>query len=56
MGLLDIGLDWTFSLQISFLVVLTFASVLYHHEWEGSLQFATQRGQLPVCFKLKILQ
>ncbi|KAL4577765.1 hypothetical protein LXL04_013878 [Taraxacum kok-saghyz] len=33
------------------LVVLTLASVLYHQEWEGGLQFARQCGPTSVSFK-----
>ncbi|KAI3747674.1 hypothetical protein L6452_10252 [Arctium lappa] len=32
-------------------VVLTFASVLYHQEWQGGLQFARQCGLAPVSFE-----
>ncbi|KAI3722898.1 hypothetical protein L2E82_34079 [Cichorium intybus] len=37
-------------------VVLTFASVLYHQEWEAGLQFAKQHGPVPVSFEPEILQ
>lgn len=32
-------------------VVSTFASVLYHQEWQGGLQFARQCGRAPVSFE-----
>ncbi|XP_024983324.1 uncharacterized protein LOC112519415 [Cynara cardunculus var. scolymus] len=32
-------------------VVLNFASVLYHQDWQGGLQFARQCGRAPVSFE-----